>query len=60
MLANMYFHHLKDNAYISTAFEVMKISLLFYCVTLLWALHIFIKQQFFYTFICSFYRALTH
>jgi len=34
----------------STALEVMKIFCCFICVTLLWALHIVIKQQFF-TFI---------
>ena len=51
---------------ISMALEMMKIFLLFMCVTLLWALHIVIKQQFF-TFIfaiflvnlaCSFRQTL--
>ena len=50
-----YFHHLKvrgynKNSVLSRALEVMNIFLLFICVTLILALHIVIKQQFF-TFI---------
>jgi len=39
---------------ISTALEVMKIFVVFLCVTVLWALYVLIKQQFFYIYICSF------
>jgi len=47
-----YFYHLKGRVYnknciISRALEVMKFFGCFICVTLLWALHIVIKQQFF-------------
>jgi len=36
---------------ISMALEMMKIFLLFMCVTLLWALHIVIKQQFLHLYL---------
>jgi len=43
-----YFHHLKGRGcIISTALEVMKYFCCFVCVTLLWFLHVVIKQQFF-------------
>ena len=54
-----YVHHLKGRGYnknsvLSRALEVMNIFLLFICVTLILALHIVIKQQFF-TFIFAVY-----
>jgi len=54
------FHHLKRPGYNTEfllyprPFRWWKYFCCFICVTLLWALNIVIKQQFFYIYICSF------
>ena len=63
-----HFHHLKRSGYIIQSSYYIHgplgdgnifAVLCFICVTLLWALHIVIKQQFFYIYICSFSTKFT-
>jgi len=57
-----YFHHLKGRGYNKKSvlypgrLKWWKYFCCFICVTLLWALHIVIKQQFFYIFLINKYR----
>jgi len=55
-----YFHHFKRPGYNTEfllyprPFRWWKYCCCFICITLLWALHIVVKQQFFYIYICLF------
>ena len=55
-----YFHHLKGRGYNKNSVLYpgrLRFAVLY--VTLLWALHIVIKQQFFYIYICRFSTKFT-